>query len=109
LIAASQTAIEGYITHKHLVSGWGNIFIVDGNDVPFDIVADLQPVFDAVRKYAILFEGQGLQTFSISCNIRTVLLHMEDLGILHGSLWVESQDACRCHLCLHSSFGSFPI
>jgi hypothetical protein len=45
-----QTGIEGYITYRHLVSGWGDRFIEKGDDPNFLVIANLQPIFDGVRE-----------------------------------------------------------
>jgi hypothetical protein len=36
-----------------------------------------------------------------SCYLRTVLLYLEDLDLLYGSLWAEDQVTRRLYLCLH--------
>jgi hypothetical protein len=44
-----QTGIEGYITYRHLVSGWGDRFLEQGEDPFFTIIVNLQPICDGLR------------------------------------------------------------
>jgi len=73
--ASGQSAIEGFIGYKHLVSGWGNPFLENGSDVAFVVIANFQPLFDSLPALFVqLFFTWRIWTFCRAVCGRTVRL-----------------------------------
>ena len=45
----------GVLAYEFLVAGWGNRFLLAEPSVALGVLADLQPLFDALRQYSLTF------------------------------------------------------
>lgn len=102
-LAIVQSAIEGYVSYRYLVSGWGDPLLLVNPNRAFRVLADLQPLFDAIREFLPFLRPEFwlMVTVTISGVIRPTLLRMEDLDVQRGHLRKEGQDGRRCGLRLH--------
>jgi hypothetical protein len=86
LLAMLQTGIDGFVAYIFLVEGWGYPIVPIFSSI-FESLQDLAPLLDALREASSTRHIPDPAKFStISCYLRPVLLHLEDLAILHGYL-----------------------